>query len=101
MAAKVRLPEEFEGALLPLHRREREEMDEETPQKTAEYQDGDVMVLSRAPLIGTLELIGDDDESIHLRLDRERTEELVSVLLEFLMQGEGEDSPRATFHSQH
>jgi hypothetical protein len=74
---------------------------EDEPPRTAEYQDGDVSVLSRSPLLGTLELVGDNDEPIDLQLDRERAEELVSVLLAFLLAGEGEDSPNATFHSEH
>jgi hypothetical protein len=37
-------------------------LDDDGAPKTAEYQDGDVTVLSRAPLTGTLELMGDDDE---------------------------------------
>jgi hypothetical protein len=44
-------------------------MDDDEPPKTAEYHGGDVDVLSRAPLIGTLELKGDDDQPIELELD--------------------------------
>jgi hypothetical protein len=70
-------------------------MDDDEPHKTAEYQGGDVHVLSRAPLIGTLELIGDDDQPIELELDRGSAEALMAVLTIFLLKGEGEDAPNA------
>ena len=62
------------------------------PPKTAEYQGRDVDVLSRAPLIGTLELMGDDDEPIDLQLDRASAEALMATLTIFLLKGEGEDA---------
>jgi hypothetical protein len=76
-------------------------MADDGPPKTAEYQDGDVTVLSRAPLMGTLELMGDDNEPIELQLDRESAENLMSVLTIFLLKGEGEDAPNATAPSEH
>jgi hypothetical protein len=76
-------------------------LDDDGPPKTAEYQDGDVTVLSRAPLMGTLELMGDDDEPIELQLDRECAENLMSVLTIFLLKGEGEDAPNAIAPSEH
>ncbi|TPJ38587.1 hypothetical protein [Mesorhizobium sp. B2-7-1] len=60
----------------------------------AEYQDGDVIVTSRAPLHGRLELVTDDDDTIDLLLDRDSAEELVAALIEFLGQGEGDDAPK-------
>ncbi|MGX8013503.1 hypothetical protein ACVDG8_033305 [Mesorhizobium sp. ORM8.1] len=58
-----------------------------------EYQDGDVLVVSRNPLVGRLELVGNDDDAVDLVLRREDAEELVSVLIQFLAKGEGEDTP--------
>lgn len=58
-----------------------------------EYQDGDVQIVSRDPLVGRLELVGDDDETVVLVLERFHAEELVSALIEFLSQGEGGDMP--------
>ncbi|WP_394887504.1 hypothetical protein ACG873_21690 [Mesorhizobium sp. AaZ16] len=63
------------------------------PLKTAEYQDGDITILSRAPLIGTLELTDDDGEPIELQLDRRTAEALMAALTKFLLTGEGEDAP--------
>lgn len=68
--------------------------------RTAEYYDADVVVTSNEPLTGTIELIGGDDEPIDLRLDRETAELLISALVEFLANGEGDDSPNMTVHSQ-
>ena len=76
-------------------------MDNDEPLKTAEYQGGDVDVLSRAPLMGTLELIGDDDHPIELELDRGSAEALMAVLTIFLLKGEGEDAPNATTPNEH
>jgi hypothetical protein len=67
--------------------------------KTAEYQGRDVDVLSRAPLIGTLELMGGDDEPIDLQLDRASAEALMATLTIFLLKGEGDDAPEPS-HSQ-
>jgi hypothetical protein len=58
-----------------------------------EYQDGDVLVVSRNPLVGRLELVGEDDETVELVLERFHAEELMGVLAAFLMQGEGDDIP--------
>jgi hypothetical protein len=63
------------------------------PPKAAEYQGRDVDVLSRAPLIGTLALMGDDDEPVDLQLDRASAEVLMATLTIFLLKGEGEDAP--------
>lgn len=61
---------------------------------TAEYQDGDVVLSSTDPLKGSLELVGDDDEIIHLLLNRESAEWLMSALGQFLGHGEGGDAPK-------
>ena len=37
--------------------------------------------------------MGDEDEPIWMTLDRENTEWLVSVLMDFLSRGEGADAP--------
>jgi hypothetical protein len=63
------------------------------PLKTAEYQDGDVAILSRAPLIGTLELTDNDGEPIELQLNRRNAQALMAALTKFLLTGEGEDAP--------
>jgi hypothetical protein len=65
------------------------------PSKTAEYQDGDITILSRAPLIGTLELTDNDGEPIELQRDRRTAEALMAALTKFLLNGEGEDAPMA------
>jgi hypothetical protein len=69
-------------------------MMDDGPPKTAEYQGRDVDVLSRAPLIGTLEVMGHDDEPIELELDRASAEALMATLTMFLLKGEGEDAPK-------
>ncbi|RWE38601.1 MAG: hypothetical protein EOS78_13245 [Mesorhizobium sp.] len=51
--------------------------------KEADYQD-DIAVISRAPLIGKLLLITEDDEEIELHLERDSAEALMSVLAAFL-----------------
>jgi hypothetical protein len=71
------------------------------PPKTAEYQGRDVDVLSRAPLIGKLELMGDDDEPIDLQLDRASAEALMATLTIFLLKGEGEDAPSPATPNEH
>jgi hypothetical protein len=76
-------------------------MDDDEPPKTAEYQGRDVDVLSRAPLIGTLELMGDDDEPIDLQLDRASAEALMATLTIFLLKGEGEDAPSPPAPNEH
>ncbi|EHK54028.1 hypothetical protein MAXJ12_27318 [Mesorhizobium alhagi CCNWXJ12-2] len=53
------------------------------------------------PLMGTLKLMGGDDEPIELQLDRESAENLMSVLTILLLKGEGEDAPNATAPSEH
>jgi hypothetical protein len=65
------------------------------PPKTAKYQDGDVTILSRAPLIGILELTENDDVPINLQLVRRNAEALMAALTKFLLKGEGEDAPIA------
>ena len=65
------------------------------PLKTVEYQDGDVTMLSRAPLIGILELTNRDGEPIKLQLDRANAEALMAALTKFLLKGAGEDAPIA------
>ena len=67
-------------------------MNDDAP-KTAEYQDGDITILSRAPLIGTLELADNDGEPIELQLDRRNAQALMAALTKFLLTGEGEDAP--------
>jgi hypothetical protein len=78
-------------------------MDDDEPPKTAEYQGRDIDVLSRAPLIGTLELMGDDDEPIDLQLDRASAEALMATLTIFLLkgEGEGEDAPSPATPNEH
>jgi hypothetical protein len=61
--------------------------------KTAEYQGREVEVLSRAPLVGSLALMGNDNEPIDLQLDRASAEALMATLTVFLLKGEGEDAP--------
>jgi hypothetical protein len=58
-----------------------------------EYQDGDVMIVSRNPLEGRLTLVTDNDDDIDLLLDKDSAEELMSALAAFLMEGEGGDGP--------
>jgi hypothetical protein len=60
--------------------------------RICEYQDQDVDVTSRSPLRGQLELMAFDDEPIYLMLDHETAELLMSALVQFLAQGEGEDA---------
>ncbi|BCG73875.1 hypothetical protein MesoLj113a_50330 [Mesorhizobium sp. 113-1-2] len=61
--------------------------------KLVEYQDADVSVLSRKPLRGALELVTDDDDTVSLELDRDTAEQLMSALVQFLMEGQGPDRP--------
>jgi hypothetical protein len=60
---------------------------------TAEYQGGDAIILSRAPLIGILELTDNRGEPLKLRLDRPNTEVLMAALTKFLLKGDGDDAP--------
>ncbi|AZO34040.1 MAG: hypothetical protein EOS76_06760 [Mesorhizobium sp.] len=62
--------------------------------KGADFQDDDIVVISRDPLIGKLLLITEDDEEIELHLERDSAEALVGALAAFLAEGEGKDRPR-------
>ncbi|RUX47772.1 hypothetical protein EOA33_17525 [Mesorhizobium sp. M4A.F.Ca.ET.050.02.1.1] len=55
--------------------------------READYQDDDIMVISRDPLKGKLLLITEDDEEIELHLERDSAEALISALGAFLMEG--------------
>ncbi|PDT55477.1 hypothetical protein ATY30_12485 [Sinorhizobium americanum] len=68
-------------------------MEDDRNTTTTEYQGNDISVHSTDPLIGTLELMSDEDEIILLELDRESAESLVSALVQFLDRGEGDDAP--------
>lgn len=71
-------------------------MEDEQTTATAEFTDNDICVVSTDPLVGTLELISDQDEVIEVTIDRERAEDLLSALVQFLAQGEGRDAPQIT-----
>lgn len=60
---------------------------------SVEYQDDDVVVTSRSPLRGLLPLAG-EEEDVELSLDKDSAELLMSALLEFIMAGEGGDTPK-------
>lgn len=62
--------------------------------READYQDDNIVVISRDPLIGKLLLITEDDEEIELHLERDSAEALMSALAAFLAEGEGKDRPR-------
>ncbi|OBQ96809.1 hypothetical protein [Mesorhizobium sp. AA23] len=53
----------------------------------AEYQGNDLTTVSTKPLLGSIELIGDDDELIELHLDAETAEDLISALVRFFNLG--------------
>ncbi|RWM28488.1 hypothetical protein [Mesorhizobium sp.] len=55
--------------------------------KEADWQDDDIMVVSRSPLVGKLLLITEDDEEIELHLEKDSAEALISALGAFLMEG--------------
>ncbi|RVD42193.1 hypothetical protein EN742_08210 [Mesorhizobium sp. M4A.F.Ca.ET.020.02.1.1] len=55
--------------------------------READYQDDDIVVISRNPLVGKLLLITEDDEEIELHLERDSAEALMSALGAFLMEG--------------
>ncbi|AZO54877.1 MULTISPECIES: hypothetical protein [unclassified Mesorhizobium] len=57
--------------------------------KEADYQDDDIAVISRDPLIGKLLLITEDDEEIELHLEKDSAEALMSALAAFLAEGRG------------
>lgn len=61
--------------------------------READYQDDDIVVLSREALKGKLLLITEDDEAIELYLERDSVNALMSALGAFLMEGEGDDIP--------
>ncbi|MBZ9927753.1 hypothetical protein FJW04_21895 [Mesorhizobium sp. B2-7-3] len=54
----------------------------------AEYQGNDLTVVSKDPLVGSVELVGDDDEVIELQLDSETAEDLISALIQFFQLGQ-------------
>ncbi|MBZ9748305.1 hypothetical protein LB516_24035 [Mesorhizobium sp. CO1-1-7] len=53
----------------------------------AEYQGNDLTVVSKDPLVGSVELIG-DDEVIELQLDSETAEDIISALIQFFQLGQ-------------
>jgi hypothetical protein len=56
--------------------------------RVARWQDGDIIVTSRRPLIGRLNLIGSDGP-LQLELDRRSAEALAIVLRDFLGKDSG------------
>ncbi|SEI14267.1 hypothetical protein SAMN05216228_102745 [Rhizobium tibeticum] len=68
--------------------------DDELAMIEAEYQGNDIFVVSNDPLIGRLELVADEGGVVEVRLDRATAEDLLSALVQFLDQGEGEDAPK-------
>ncbi|RWD30856.1 MAG: hypothetical protein EOS22_06330 [Mesorhizobium sp.] len=62
--------------------------------READYQDDDIVVISRNPLVGKLLLVTQDDEEIELYLERDSAEALMSALAALLAEGEGQDNPR-------
>ncbi|MBD9638726.1 hypothetical protein IB277_20730 [Ensifer sp. ENS07] len=58
----------------------------------AEYQGNDINVMSTNPLLGRLELVAEQEEIVEVLLDRATAEQLLSALMQFLSQGEGEDA---------
>ncbi|MDP9811308.1 hypothetical protein J2W42_004171 [Rhizobium tibeticum] len=68
--------------------------DDELAMIEAEYQGNDIFVVSNDPLIGRLELVADEGGVVEVRLDRATPEDLLSALVQFLDQGEGEDAPK-------
>lgn len=54
--------------------------------KEADYQDDDVVIISRKPLRGKLLLITEDNEEIALYLEKDSAEALMSALSAFLME---------------
>ncbi|RVD61793.1 hypothetical protein EN828_17750 [Mesorhizobium sp. M2D.F.Ca.ET.185.01.1.1] len=55
--------------------------------READYQDDDVVVISRNPLMSKLLLITEDDEEIELHLEKDSAEALMGALGAFLMEG--------------
>jgi hypothetical protein len=66
--------------------------------KPAEYQDGDIEIVTREPLVGKIDLMTDDG-IVQLEIDKHGAEWLVAALLEFLAAGEGDDAPEFTVHN--
>lgn len=67
-------------------------MDDDRYSIEAESQGNDIDVISKDPLVGRLELMGDDDQLVEVMLDRAMAEELLSALVQFLGHGEGADA---------
>ncbi|CDX22149.1 conserved hypothetical protein [Mesorhizobium plurifarium] len=57
--------------------------------READYQDDDILVISRNPLKGKLLLVTEDDEEIEVHLERDSAEALIGALAAFLAEGEG------------
>jgi len=62
----------------------------------AEFHGNDIAVLSRDPLIGTLDLTSSTGSTIEVLLDRYGAEALLSVIMQFIAQGQGGDAPSIT-----
>ncbi|WP_431324904.1 hypothetical protein [Rhizobium sp. YTU87027] len=58
-----------------------------------EYHSDDIGVISKNPLIGVVDLWSEEHGAVALKLDRVAAEELLSALIQFLGQGEGQDAP--------
>lgn len=71
-------------------------MDDDEYSIDAEYQGNHIDVVSKDPLLGRLELMGDGDQLIHVMLNRAMAEDLLSALVQFLGHGEGADAQ--TYH---
>ncbi|SCW77616.1 hypothetical protein SAMN02927900_04843 [Rhizobium mongolense subsp. loessense] len=67
--------------------------DDERTTISAEYQGDDIVVMSKDPLIGKLELMTETDEVVEVRIDRDTAEGLLSALVPFLAHGEGDEAP--------
>lgn len=59
----------------------------------AEFHGNDIAVSSRDPLIGTLDLTSSTDTTVEVMLDRYSAEALLSVIVQFLAQGQGGYAP--------
>jgi hypothetical protein len=62
---------------------------DEKRSRTSRYAGGEVVVVSRTPLTGTVKLILAGEEPVHLQLDRQSARKLAGALLDFL----GDDVP--------
>lgn len=63
------------------------EMEDDRTTITAEFQGFEISIVSREPLLGTLELTSFTGANIEVPLDYYSAEALVSALVQFLAQG--------------